>query len=183
VRAAVLPVGDGSGDAGVVARRLPPILLGLVVVHTAVAPQLRFLDVAADVLLGFSVAAGVVGGPRRGAWVGFAAGLLADCSLQTPFGLSAFAYGVTGWAVGTFSAPVMIAGRWYPSLTSVLASIVGIGLFAGAGMLAGEGHLVSGRLWAVAGVVAVLNAVVSPGLVALARWALGRPEGPVPGLA
>ncbi len=162
------------------ARRLPPTLVALVVVHAALLPQLRVFDVAADVLLAFAVAAGVVGGAERGAWVGFATGLMADSFLQTPFGLSALAYGLVGCAAGTFSAPVLVAGRWFAALATLLASAAGVALYVAVGVGVGQDHLVSGRLWLIVAVVAVLNAALSPALVPLARWALAPTDAPLP---
>ena len=44
--------------------RLPPVLLAAVLVHTALAPNLRVFGVSADVLLLLSIAAGVAAGPE-----------------------------------------------------------------------------------------------------------------------
>ena len=97
--------------------RVPPVLLLAVVLHTAVFPQLRLFGVAADVMLLLTISTGIVGGPERGATMGFVAGLLADCFLQTPFGLTALTYCMVGWFVGAFSAGVtyLIAHRWFPA--------------------------------------------------------------------
>ncbi|HUF32966.1 MAG TPA: rod shape-determining protein MreD [Acidimicrobiales bacterium] len=153
------------------ATRLPPVLLVAVLLHTALAPQLRVFGVAADLMLLIAVAAGVAAGADRGAIVGFGAGLLADCFLQTPFGLSALAYCLVGWGVGSFQSTILHAAWWIPVVTVAAASAAGVALYAGIGAVVGQGHLVSGRLVGIIAVVAVLNAVLSPVAVRVMRWA------------
>lgn len=164
------------------AARLPPVLLAAVLVHTAVLPQLRLFGVAADLLLLLGIAAGLAAGADRGAVVGFVAGLLADCFLQTPFGLSALTYSLVAYAVGAFQATVLHAGRWIPIVTTLVASAVGVVLFAAIGMVLGQEHLVSLRLVTIAAVVALLNAAASPVVVRLMRWATAASLVPRPAL-
>ncbi|MDQ3353296.1 MAG: rod shape-determining protein MreD [Actinomycetota bacterium] len=163
------------------ATRLPPLLLGAVVLHTAVFPQLRLFGVAADVLLLLAIAAGLTGGPDRGAAVGFGMGLLADCFLQTPFGLSALAYSLVAYAVGAFASTILHTGRWIPVLTTLVASAGGVVAFAVLGLVLGQEQLMSLRLVTVAVMVGVLNAALSPLALRAMRWALApRPvSGPV----
>ena len=160
--------------------RLPPFLLAAVVLHTAVLPQLRPLHVGADGLLLVAVCAGLAGGARTGAWIGFGTGLLADCFLATPFGLSALANGLVGWAVGSLAGRLLRPGPWVLPATVLGASTGGVLLFAGLGALLGEGGLVSGRLLGVAVVVGVLNALLGPVALAATRWAVGTPRPEVP---
>ncbi len=161
------------------ATRLPPLLLGAVVLHTAVFPQLRLFGVAADVLLLLAVAAGLTGGPDRGAAVGFGTGLLADCFLQTPFGLSALAYSLVAYSVGAFAATILHAGRWIPVLTTLVASAGGVLTFAVLGLVLGQEQLVSLHLATVAAMVGILNAALSPLALRAMRWAVD--SRPVPG--
>lgn len=155
--------------------RLPPVLLLAVVVHTAVLPELRVFDVSADLLLLLGIAAGLAAGADRGAVVGFITGLLADCFLQTPFGLSALSYSLVGYGVGAFQATILHGSRWITVAATLVASAAGVVLFASIGLLLGQDHLVSLRLLTVAGVVAVINAIASPLAVRLMRWATASP--------
>jgi rod shape-determining protein MreD len=150
--------------------RLPPVLLLAVILHTAVFPQLRLFDVGADVLLLLPIGAGIAAGPDRGATVGFLAGLLADCFLQTPFGLSALSFCLVGWAVGSFQTTILHATWWIPVLTAAAASAAGILLYAGLGAVVGQDQLVSMRLVPVIGVVAALNGLLAPLAVKILRW-------------
>lgn len=152
--------------------RVPPVLLLAVVLHTAVFPQLRVFDVAADVMLLLAIASGIAGGPERGATMGFVAGILADSFLQTPFGLSALVYCLVGWGVGSFQTRILHATWWIPVLTAAAATMVGVGLFAVLGFVVGESHLLSFRVLPVMGVAALWSALLSPLFVRVQRWAL-----------
>lgn len=154
------------------ATRLPPVLLVAVLLHTAVFPQLRLFGVAADVLLLVAIAGGMSAGADWGAALGFAAGLLADCFLQTPFGLSALTYSLVGYGVGAFQATVLHQGRWITLVTALVASALGVALFAAIGTVLGQDHLVALRLLGIAAVVAALNAVLAPAAVRVLRWAV-----------
>ena len=151
--------------------RWPPLLVGVLMLHTAVSPQLRVLGVAPDLLLLLGITAGIAAGPHRGAVVGFVAGLLADCFLQTPFGLSALCYSLVGYGVGIFQTTILHAVLWIPVATAVASSAVGVALFAVVGTVLGEEGLLGGRLLTIVVVVALLNGVLV--LVALrpVRWA------------
>lgn len=152
--------------------RVPPVLLVVLVLHTAVFPQLRVFDVAADVLLLVAIVSGIVAGPERGATMGFVAGLLADSLLQTPFGLSALAYSLVGWWVGSMQTRILHATWWIPVLTAAVATAGGTLLFAVLGAVVGQDQLISWRLVPIMGVTALWSAVLSPPMTRLFRWAL-----------
>ena len=158
-----------------IAARLPPVLLAAVVLHTAVLPHLRIFGVGADVLLLLPVAAAIAAGPERGAFVGFVSGLLADCFLQTPFGLSALTGSLIGWGVGSFQSGVLHPARWMPVMTVFLATAIGIVTFALVGAVLGQDHLLSGRLVTIVVVASLLNAVLSPVAGRVMGWAVAAP--------
>lgn len=159
--------------------RLPPVLLGAVLVHSAMAPNLRLFGVAVDILLLLSIVAGIAGGAERGAAVGFTCGLLADCFLQTPFGLSALIYALMGYGVGVFQTGVLHSSWWIPALTAAAASAVGVAGYVGLGMVVGQDHLLSTRAIEVTAVLTLLHGALAPPAVRLMRWALadGGPSG------
>ena len=151
--------------------RWPPLLVGALVLHTAVSPQLRVLGVAPDLLLLLGVAAGIAAGPHRGAVIGFVAGLLADCFVQTPFGLSALCYSLVGYGVGIFQTTILHAARWIPMATAVASGAAGVVLFAVIGAVLGEDGLLGGRLLTTVAVVALLNGVLVLAVLRPVRWA------------
>jgi rod shape-determining protein MreD len=152
--------------------RVPPVLLVAVVLHTALFPELRVFGVAADFLLLVTISTAIVGGPDRGALMGFACGLLADCFLQTPFGLSALAYCLVGWFVGVFQSRVLHAVWWIPVLTAAVATAAGTLAFVGLGAVVGQDQLISTRLPTIVAVTALWSAVLVPFTVRLMRWSL-----------
>lgn len=152
--------------------RLPPIFLLLVTLHSAVFPQFRVFGVAADVLLLVSIAAGVTGGPESGAVIGFIAGLLADCFLQTPFGLSSLAFCLVGWGVGSFQTRILHATWWIPVVTTALASALGVMLFVVLGLVVGQDQLWSWRLVPIISVTSLWAAILSPLAARAVRWGL-----------
>jgi len=152
--------------------RVPPFFVVLVVFHTAVFPQLRVFGVAADVLLLIAVTSGISAGPEAGAVMGFTAGLLADCFLQTPFGLSALAYCLVGWGVRSFQTRILHATWWIPVLTAALASAVGVLLFVVLGLVVGQDQLWSWRVLPIIGVTALWAGVLSPLATRAVRWTL-----------
>lgn len=153
------------------AARLPPLFVLAVMLHTAVLPQFRVAGVAPDLLLLLGIAAGIAAGPDRGAIVGFIAGLLADCFLQTPFGLSALTYSLVGYAVGMFQTTILHAALWIPVATAVVASALGVVLFAVTGAVVGQSHLLSGRLVTVVLVVSLVNGLLLLVVARPVRWA------------
>ena len=152
--------------------RIPPMLLVALILHTSVFPQLRVFDVAADVLLLIAVAAGLAGGPERGAVIGFVVGILADLFLQTPFGLSGLTYCLVGWGVGSFQTRVLHTTWWIPMLTAAAGSAAGVLLYAGLGAVVGQDQLISVRLVSIMGVTALWSAILSPLVVRIVRWCL-----------
>lgn len=152
--------------------RLFPVTVVAVVLHTAVLPHFRLFGVAADVLLLLSVSAGLTAGADRGAVTGFGAGLLADCFLQTPFGLAALAYCIAGWSVGRFQTRILHATWWIPALTTSVAAAAGTLLYVGLGAVVGQGQLLSWRLPTIVAVVAVTSALLSPLSIRVVRWTL-----------
>ncbi len=150
--------------------RIPPLIVVALVLHTAVLPHFRLFDTGADVLLLLGAATALVAGPERGALMSFACGLLADCFLQTPFGLSALAYCLVGWGVGVFQARILHATWWIPMLTAAVAAASGTLLYAALGAVVGQSQLVSMRLLTIVPCVALLDALLTPLAVRAMRW-------------
>jgi rod shape-determining protein MreD len=156
--------------------RLPLALLLVLVVQSSALRDLRVRDVHPDGLLLFAVAAGIAAGAELGALVGFLTGLVADLFLQTPMGLSALAFALVAFTVGTLQSGLIRAAWWITPLTALLGSALGVVLFAVIGAVLGQGQLVSDELPTIVAVVAVANAVLSLPAVRLADWALAGVE-------
>jgi rod shape-determining protein MreD len=155
-----------------------------ILLQTTFGDDLRVDGVAPDLMMLLAVCAGFAGGPDTGAVVGFGAGLITDLFLQsTPFGLSALAACLAGFAVGWASTEVL---RSRPSMVPVVAAggtVLGVLLFVVLGYLVGQAQLVLGgghRLAEVALVEAGYAALFSLPAFVLMRWALSGPRA-VPG--
>ncbi len=154
-----------------VALRFAAVLLAATALHVAVAPQLRLAGVPADVLLLVGVATAMVAGPMPGAVVGFTGGLLADCFLTTPFGLSALCGTVVGSAVGASASAVLRTRAWVMVVTAAVAGAGAVVLRAALGAVVGEPGLPGGRLVTVVAVAAVLHGALLPLALRPVRWA------------
>jgi rod shape-determining protein MreD len=129
-----------------------------------------------DGMLLVAVAAGIAGGPGRGAVVGFLAGMTVDVFLSTPLGLSALVFSLVGYGVGTAQTGILRSAWWIPVATAFVASAAGEVLFAVAGAVVGEPHLVNVHLLLVALLVGVENAALAPLAVRIVGWAVARPS-------
>jgi rod shape-determining protein MreD len=156
--------------------RLPLAVILVLVFQSAALQDLRVRDVHPDALLLFAVAAGIVAGPELGALVAFGTGLVADLFVQTPMGLSALAFALVAFGVGTLQANLIRAAWWTTPLTAFVGSALGVILFAVIGAVLGQDQLLTERLPVIALVVALTNAILSLPAVRLAGWALADVE-------
>lgn len=134
--------------------------------------DLRIGGVHPDIMLLLPVAAGIVGGPGRGASMGFGAGLAADLFLPTPFGLSALVGTLIGFAVGLATVALDRSSWWLPVVSAVLASAVSVVLYALLGSILGEPQMLHVDLTRIVVLVAGVNALLAVPAVRLVGWAL-----------
>lgn len=151
--------------------RIALVLFSAAVLQRAVFSQLRVVDVAVDVFLLLTIAAGMMLGADRGAVFGFFAGLSLDLLVQTPLGLSAFVYCLIGFGTGKLQDTVLRANKVLPRVLVALASAAGIGLYAVAAEVLGQANAISSHLPVTMVVVAVANAVLYPLARGTVRWA------------
>ena len=154
--------------------RVPLVVVTALVVHLALLSRVRVFGVMPDLMLLVAIAAGYTAGPSGGAAVGFVSGMVVDLFLETPLGLSALVFTLVGFAVGTVGTGILRAAWWIPMLTALVASAVGEVLFAVAGAMVGQTHLVTTRLGVVAAVVGVTNALLAPLAIRMVGWAMAR---------
>ncbi len=164
-------------NRGSLVARWSVLLITALVLQVGVAPQFPIFGVVADFLLLVAVCAGVVGGPDRGAIVGFWAGLLLDLARGTgALGLSALAFTLAAAMVGALMIQVLQPRRWMSMAVVTVASATGTLLFAVGGQMFGEHDLTKPKLWTIVGVVAVVNGLLSPLVLRACRWAERRIE-------
>jgi rod shape-determining protein MreD len=161
--------------------RIAVLLIVALVIETTFGGDLRVLGVAPDLMLLLALSGGLVCGPTAGAWIGFSAGLLADLALTTtPLGLSALAWCIVGWGIGTLRAYLLPDGRATRPAIAFLVTIGAILLFLIVGELVGQTELAApGRDWIIRVVLVegLWNALlVIPAVAALGWAARGLPS-------
>lgn len=161
----------------------------LVGVRTTVVVGLAFLfqvclfartpvfGVSPDVILLTAIGVGLAGGPERGALVGFAGGLLFDCTVTTPFGLSALVGASVGYVVGGLQHAVLGSTWWTPLAVAGIASGAGTLAYATLGALLGNLDWLSPHTVLVALGVGLLNTVLAVFVLPITRWSQGEPLG------
>jgi rod shape-determining protein MreD len=153
------------------------VLLVGILLQTSFGADLRVSNIAPDFMLLLAVCAGYVGGPDEGAVVGFAAGLLSDLFLQdTPFGLSALAACLAGFASGWTRTNFLRIRLWLVPAIAAAGTALGVVLFVVIGYLVGEAQLIApGKRWLVEVVVieATYAALFAWPAAGLMYWALG----------
>jgi rod shape-determining protein MreD len=155
-----------------VIRRLRLLLLVAlaVLLQTALFPHLRIGGAVPDVGLVLVVAVATREGVEAGTAMGFVTGLLVDLFLQTPLGLSALAFALTGAAVGVVQAGLLRPGRWVAPLLGAFGGLTANLLFVGVGILAGQAQLQTVRIL---GFAVLYDALIAAFVFPLAMWAVG----------
>ncbi|KAA0236015.1 MAG: hypothetical protein JJLCMIEE_00670 [Acidimicrobiales bacterium] len=159
---------------------LPPwaryglVLFTGLVLQVAFFSELRLHGVSANVMLLLAIAAGLAGGPERGALVGFAAGLCIDLVLPaavSPLGMSALTFCIVGFVVGKIQTTIIRSAWWIPMLVTAAASAVGVVLYALIGEVLGRNTLGVSNFGVIVGVVALFNGILSPLAIRCVTWA------------
>lgn len=148
------------------------VAIAALAVQVSVLGDLRVADAASDIMLGLAIAAGLVAGRERGVVAAFALGILYDLVLTTPFGLSALAYTLTALAVTRLTERMLHPLWWFTMGVGLAGSALGVLIYALVGSVFGLTDVFNPRLIAIIAVVAIVNAVVMPVLLRVARWAL-----------
>ena len=151
------------------------ILFTLLLLQLALFSELRLSGRAPDVLLVAAIASGLTGGPNRGALTGFVGGLALDLFLPTPFGLSALAYSVAGWAVGQPEHAIVGEHPWIVIPLTAGGSAIGIGMFVTVGELLGQPNLYTDRFLRTIIVTSLYNAVLGWPIARAWRWVWAPP--------
>jgi rod shape-determining protein MreD len=158
-----------------VLRRAAPVLVGLLILQVGVLTWLPAFGAVADVMLLATLAAATLGGPDKGAAYGFAAGLLYDLVLDTPFGMSALVYALVGYAIGAAVAWVVQPQWWVHVTAAVVGSIGSVVLTVLVARVLGLPYPLD-EVVRIALVVAVWNALLILPARRVMRWVIGDPD-------
>lgn len=130
---------------------LGALIVTSVVLQVAVFPEVRLLGVVPDLGAVLAVCVAYHSGSDSAALVGFFAGLGVDLFMETPLGLWALAYALTGWAVGPIQGGFIRTPRAVPLLLGAFAGVVSNVLFVVLGVISGVAGLVA---WDTLGIIA-----------------------------
>jgi rod shape-determining protein MreD len=150
------------------------VVFGFLAVQETLMLDIRIGGAHPDMMVLLPMAAGLVGGPGRGATMGFGAGLVADCLLPTPFGLSAFIGTMIGYGVGLATVAVDRSSWWLPTAAALVSSVVYEVFYPLFGSILGQPRMLHVSVTRVALVVAVVNALLAVPAVRLIAWALPK---------
>ena len=156
------------------AAKVTLVVFLFITVQQTLMLEVRIGGVHPDIMILLPVAAGIVGGPGRGASMGFGSGLVADLFLPTPFGLSALV------AVGLATVALDRSSWWLPVVSAIFSSAVYVLVYALLGSILGEPQMLHVDLTRIVVLVAAVNAVLAVPAVRLVGWAL--PEASTEGM-
>jgi rod shape-determining protein MreD len=152
--------------------RVALVLAAFVTVQHTVVLDLRVGGVHPDIMILLPVVAGIVGGPGRGASMGFGAGLVADLFLPTPFGLSALVGCMIGFGVGVATLALDRSVLWLPPFAALAGSALYEVIYAVLGSILGQPQMLHVDVLRIVLLVSVTNAALAlPALRAVA-WSL-----------
>lgn len=157
--------------------RTAVVLVTALLLQVAVVPWVTVAGAQADLLLVVALAAGLAGGPERGARVGFLSGILWDLVVSGPFGLSALAYCLAGYFVGSAQRSVVGPTWWAPIPGAALASAAAVVFYAAVGVVLGHTEWLAGQTLVIAGVVALAGALLALPAIRIMSWTEGEPLG------
>jgi len=150
------------------------VVLTLVVLQTAVFPDLRVFGAVPDLLLVAAIAVGYERGPEAGAVFGFVGGLAVDCFLSSPFGVSALAFSLVGYGVGVFQSGLLRSSRWIAPVLGGVGGLVGGALWVVIAAVAGKDDLITGYSVRIIAIAAVYDALLAVLVFPFVRWACGN---------
>ncbi len=148
------------------------VVLLFVTVQETLVLDVRVGGVHPDIMVLLPIVAGIVGGPARGASMGFGAGLVSDLFLPTSFGLSALVGSLIGFAVGVTTLALDRSALWLPPLVALGASAVYEGTYAVLGSVLGQPQMLHVDLLRIILVVSITNAVLAIPALRMVGWAL-----------
>ena len=156
--------------------RLVLLVITLVVLENTVFRHLRIFDAIPALCLVATVAIAYEEGPQTGALFGFASGLLTDMFLDTPVGLSALAFALSGYLLGVLQGGLIREVRGISPVLALAAGIVGGTIFLVVGGIAGEDGFFTLTQVRIVIVAALYDAVIAPLVFAFAHWANHDPD-------
>lgn len=153
--------------------RLGLVMLAALLVQLTVFVDVRFFEVAPELLSLVAVIGAFLIGSERGPVLAFIAGLIWDVYLPTPLGVMAITLAIVAYAVATLNEGLFQDSPSQLMMVVFLASggvVLGYALLGG---IMGSPELLRIDMFRIALIVGIANAVVTPLAVPVMTWALG----------
>lgn len=131
-----------------------------------------------EVMFLVAAAAGYVGGPQRGAIIGFFTGLVADLLLPTTFGFSALVGCLVGYVTGSATSSLVRSSRWLAVLSLTAGTVGGVVGYAGLAAMFGQPGALQVYLPPALEVAAPAAVVLALPVLFVVRWAVPPPVVP-----
>jgi len=154
--------------------RLSLVVFGFVVVQQTLMLDVRIGGVHPDIMVLLPIVAGIIGGPSRGATIGFGTGLVSDLFLPTPFGLSALVGCLVGFAVGMAVVALDRSAWWLAPVAALGGSALYEVTYGALGSVLGQPQMLHVALARIVIVVSVTNAVLALPAMRLMSWGMAR---------
>ncbi|MEZ5381789.1 MAG: rod shape-determining protein MreD [Microthrixaceae bacterium] len=148
------------------------VLVSAIILQLGVFSDIRIGGVHPDITLLVAIVAGLVAGPRRGAVIGFWAGLLIDPVLTTtPFGMTALVWALVGLGAGLAEESINSHTSLGLSLFVLGGSAAGSLAYAVVGELFGAQTFASSNVGRIIGLISATNALLALPAIAIVEWA------------
>ncbi len=154
--------------------RLTLVVLLFLVVQETVMLDVHIRGIHPDIMVLLPIMAGIIGGPSRGATIGFGTGLVSDLFLPTPFGLSALVGCLVGFAVGLATQALDRTAWWLAPIAALCGSALYEVVYGALGSVLGQPQMLHVALLRIVLVVSITNAVLAVPAVRLMSWGMAR---------
>jgi rod shape-determining protein MreD len=154
--------------------RLSLVVFLFVVIQETVMLDVRIGGVHPDIMVLLPIVAGLIGGPSRGAAIGFTTGLVSDLFLPTPFGLSALVGCLIGFTVGLATIALDRTAWWLPPVAALGGSALYEVTYGALGSVLGQPQMLHVALARIVVVVSVTNALLAIVAVRLVKWGMAE---------
>lgn len=154
------------------------VILAVVTVQLAVVNGITVGGMHPEIIWLLPIFAGLMAGPEIGCSVGFAAGLLLDCMLPTPLGLTALIGCALGFATGLlFDRGVLVGDGqvwWLGPMVAAGGSAGATALYGVVGWLLGQDSFLEVPFVILLPLVVCGAALLAIPAMAVMAWALGE---------
>jgi rod shape-determining protein MreD len=154
--------------------RLSLVVFIFVVVQETVMLDLRIGGVHPDIMVLLPIVAGIIGGPSRGAGIGFTTGLVSDLFVPTPFGLSALVGCLVGFGVGLATIALDRTAWWLAPVVALGGSALYEVTYGALGSVLGQPQMLHVALARIVIVVSVTNAILAIPAMRLVKWGMAE---------